>query len=63
MDDYAIKKLSKIEEEPNLPSIIKIQRACKSYLISTRLRRAVRDVIKINKFQAALEKFAERAPP
>ena len=24
LDDYAIKKLSKIEEEPNLPAIIKI---------------------------------------
>ena len=63
LDDYAIKKLSKIEEEPNLPAIIKIQRASKSYLISTRLRRAVRDVIKVNKFRAVLEKFAERAPP
>ena len=63
LDDYAIKKLSKIEEEPNLPAIIKIQRACKSYLISTRLRRAVRDVIKVNKFRAALQKFEERAPP
>ena len=62
LDDYAIKKLSQIEDEPNLPAIIKIQRAIKSYLISTRLRRAVRDIVKVNKFIKALMRFEDRAP-
>ena len=62
LDDYAIKKLSQIEDNPDLPAIIKIQRAIRSFLISTRLQRAVRDIVKVNKFIKALMRFEDRAP-
>ena len=45
LDDYALRKLALLEKEPLLPWIIRIQRAFKSYLVSTRLKRCVRDGI------------------
>ena len=61
LDDYALRKLAEFEKEPNLPEIIAIQRAIKSYLISTRLKRCIRDGIKMIRAMKAIEKFSRRA--
>ena len=50
LDDYALKHLAKAEHDDRLPSIIRIQRFMKSYIICTRLQRCARKVIKMNKF-------------
>ena len=47
LDEYALQKLGKLENEPLLPQVVIIQRAIRSYLIRTRLTRCVRDGIKM----------------
>ena len=61
LDDYAIKKRSELEDEPELPNIIKIQRAIRSYLVRTRLQRCIRDGLKVVRAFKAMARFEARA--
>lgn len=61
LDDYALKKLAKFEDEPLLPEIIRIQRAIKGYLAKTRLKRCVRDGIRLIHGVKAMERYALRS--
>ena len=62
LDDYALKKLAILEDEPLLPYIIRIQRAFRSFLVQTRLRRCVRDGLKFIRMIKNLADFEYRAP-
>ena len=61
LDDYALKKLAKLEKEPLLPQVIRIQRAIRSFLVRTRLHRCVRDGIKFIRGMRAMARFEERS--
>ena len=61
LDDYALRKLALFENQPLLPNIIHIQRAIKSYLITTRLKRCVRDCIRLISGMKAISAFELRS--
>ena len=51
-----------LEDEPNLPAIVHIQRYVRTYLRMTRLKRCVTAILKISKAVKVMQKFADRAP-
>ena len=61
LDDYALRKLAKMEDEPLLPNIIRIQRFVKRFLVTTRLKRCTRDGIKFIKMMKAMAAFELRS--
>jgi len=60
LDDYSFKSLSVIDNEPTLPFVVKIQRFVKSYLRASRVKRVVRDILKLNRFVKTLGKIRDR---
>ena len=62
LDEYALTKLGKLENQPLLPQVVTIQRAIRSFLIRTRLTRCVRDGMKMIKAVKAMQRYANQAP-
>lgn len=61
LDDYALKKLAHYEGDPQLPYVIRIQRAIRSYLASSRVKRLLRDCVKVVRFRKVCSRFERRA--
>ena len=62
LNDYALQKLGKSENQPLLPQIITIQRGIRRWMVRTRLKRCIRDGVKFIRGIKAMQRFADRAP-
>jgi len=55
LDDFSFRRLAVCDNIPILPQVIKIQRYIRSYLRKTRLKRCVRDGMKVWRMVQNLE--------